>query len=51
MPHLATFFVLHQAGRKAVKGRVIYSGDVGCYALGFRVFDLAWGLALVLDVA
>ena len=38
-PHLATFFVLHQAGRKAAKGRVIYSGDIGCYALGFRVFD------------
>ena len=38
-PHIATFFIIHQAGRKVAKGRIIYSGDIGCYALGFYMFD------------
>jgi len=38
-PHTATFFIINQAGRKAAKGKIIYSGDIGCYALGFYAFD------------
>jgi len=38
-PHTATFFIIDQAGRKAAKGKIIYSGDIGCYALGFYAFE------------
>jgi len=38
-PHTATFFIINQAGRKAAKGKIIYSGDIGCYALGFYAFE------------
>lgn len=38
-PHTATYFIIHQAGRKAVKGKIIYSGDIGCYSLGFYAFE------------
>lgn len=38
-PHTATFFVINQAGRRATKGKIIYSGDIGCYALGFYAFE------------
>jgi indolepyruvate ferredoxin oxidoreductase alpha subunit len=38
-PHTATFFVINQAGRRAAKGKIIYSGDIGCYSLGFYAFE------------
>jgi indolepyruvate ferredoxin oxidoreductase alpha subunit len=38
-PHLATYFVIHQAGRRCFNGKIVYSGDIGCYSLGYYAFD------------
>ena len=38
-PHTATFYIIKQAGRRVAKGKIIYSGDIGCYALGFYAFE------------
>jgi indolepyruvate ferredoxin oxidoreductase alpha subunit len=38
-PHTATYFVIHQAGRRSANGKIIYSGDIGCYSLGYYAFD------------
>jgi indolepyruvate ferredoxin oxidoreductase alpha subunit len=38
-PHIATFFVINQAARRATRGKIIYSGDIGCYSLGFYAFE------------
>ncbi len=38
-PHTATFYIIRKAGFKAAKGKIIYSGDIGCYSLGFYAFE------------
>ncbi len=38
-PHTSTFYIIKKAGLRAAKGKIIYSGDIGCYALGFYAFE------------
>jgi indolepyruvate ferredoxin oxidoreductase alpha subunit len=38
-PHNATFFIINRAAHRTAKGKIIYSGDIGCYALGFYAYE------------